>query len=291
VADGKVVTVGVNGILSCLDAANGKVLWRKDDFKGGMRRFHTASSPMILDGLCIAQLGGERDGGIVAYDLASGEQKWKWTGEGTGFASPVLLTLDGVKAIVAETADNIATVNATDGKFLGKTPFAPRGMMTYNACTPLVDGQTIVMSGSGQGMKAVKIEKKGDEFTTKDLWTNSDNTLKFNTPVLSNGLLFGISDKDSLFCVNAETGKTAWSTSLGGGGGRNSGYGSIVDAGPVLMALNPGMNLIVFEPNGKEFKQLAKYKVGEAETYAYPIISGNRVFVKDKDSVTLWTIE
>src|SRR5262245_24723565 len=29
VADGKVVTLGVNGVLSCLDAASGKVLWRK----------------------------------------------------------------------------------------------------------------------------------------------------------------------------------------------------------------------------------------------------------------------
>src|SRR5437868_5506724 len=34
VADGKVVTLGVRGTLSCLDAASGKVIWRKDDFKG-----------------------------------------------------------------------------------------------------------------------------------------------------------------------------------------------------------------------------------------------------------------
>src|SRR5262249_38654379 len=34
VAEGKVVTLGVNGVLSCLDAATGKVLWRKEDYKG-----------------------------------------------------------------------------------------------------------------------------------------------------------------------------------------------------------------------------------------------------------------
>src|SRR5205823_6408917 len=34
VAEGKVVTLGVRSTLSCLDAATGKVLWRKDDFKG-----------------------------------------------------------------------------------------------------------------------------------------------------------------------------------------------------------------------------------------------------------------
>ena len=64
-----------------------------------------------------------------------------------------------------------------------------------------------------------------------------------------------------------------------------------MDAGPVLLALTPAAQLVVFEPNGKEFKQLAKYKVADSDTYAYPIVAGNRVFVKDRDSLTLWTIE
>src|SRR5947207_9427330 len=33
IADGKVVTLGVRGVLSCLNAADGKVLWRKEEFK------------------------------------------------------------------------------------------------------------------------------------------------------------------------------------------------------------------------------------------------------------------
>ena len=67
--------------------------------------------------------------------------------------------------------------------------------------------------------------------------------------------------------------------------------GSIVDAGPVLMALSPNSQLIVFEPSDKEFKQIAKYKVADSDTWAYPIVAGNRVFVKDKDSLTMWLIE
>ena len=63
VADGKVVTLGVGGVLSCVDAANGKLLWRKDDFSGAWPRFYTSCSPIVVDGLCIAQLGGESDGG------------------------------------------------------------------------------------------------------------------------------------------------------------------------------------------------------------------------------------
>ena len=88
VAEGKIVTLGVGGVLSCVDAAKGKLLWRKDDFSGAWPRFYTASSPIVTDGLCIAQLGGESKGGIVAYDLATGDQKWKWTDDGTAYASP-----------------------------------------------------------------------------------------------------------------------------------------------------------------------------------------------------------
>lgn len=74
---------------------------------------------------------------------------------------------------------------------------------------------------------------------------------------------------------------------MGGGGG----YGCIVDVGSVLMALTPSAQLLVFEPGGKELKQLGSYKVSESQTHAYPVASGNRVFIKDKDSVTLWTVD
>jgi hypothetical protein len=69
------------------------------------------------------------------------------------------------------------------------------------------------------------------------------------------------------------------------------GYGSVVDAGPVLMALTPNSPLVVFEPSDKEFKKLASYKVADSPTYAYPVVAGNRIFIKDQDSLTLWTID
>ena len=69
------------------------------------------------------------------------------------------------------------------------------------------------------------------------------------------------------------------------------GYGNIVDAGTVLMALTPGSELIIFQPSDKQYTETAKIKVADSPTYAYPVLSGNRVMVKDQDSVVLWTIE
>jgi outer membrane protein assembly factor BamB len=64
-----------------------------------------------------------------------------------------------------------------------------------------------------------------------------------------------------------------------------------VDAGSVLLALTPAAQLVVFEPSDKEFKQVASYKVSDTQTHAYPVASGNRIFIKDKQTLTLWTVE
>ena len=75
-----------------------------------------------------------------------------------------------------------------------------------------------------------------------------------------------------------------------GGGMGGSGFGSVVDAGSVLLVLTPSAQLVVVEPTEKELKQVASYKVAPGQTHAYPVASGNRIFIKDKDSVTLWTV-
>jgi outer membrane protein assembly factor BamB len=285
VADGKVVTLGVGGVLSCVDAEKGKLLWRKDDFSGAWPKFYTASSPIITDGLCIAQLGGEANGGVVAYDLASGDQKWKWTGDGTAYASPVTMTVDGTRMVVTLTAKKIVGLGVADGKLLWEAPFAVQGM-AYNAATPIVDGQTVVYAGSGRGTKAVKVEKTADGFAAKELWSNPDNGVQFDSPVLKGGQIYGVSQKGALFCLDAQSGKTLWTTELGG-----RGFGSIVDAGSALLALTPKGELTVFEPSDKEYKKLSGYKVADSETYAYPVAAGKGVFVKGKDSLSLWNVD
>ncbi len=301
VADGKVVTYGVRGVLSCLDAGSGKVVWRKDDFKGFWPQFYTSSSPIIADGLVVAQLGGQEGGkgmgkgpkgkeagGVVAYDLATGQEKWRWTGAPAAYASPVVLTVGGTKVVVAETDKSVVALGLADGKLLWETPYVVTGRMGYNAATPTpaADGQTVIIAGSGRGVKAVRLEKQGDKLAAQELWHNEDNSVQFNTPVVKDGLVYGLSLSNVLFCID-KSGKTAWTAPLKGG----RGFGSIVDAGPVLMVLTPARQLTVFEPGDKEFKQVASYTVADSDTYAYPVVAGNRIFVKDNDSVTLWTIE
>jgi len=286
VADGKVVTLGAAGVVSCLDASKGKLLWRKDPFPKVVPQFYTAMSPIIVDGMAIAHVGGQGKGALIAFDLASGEEKWRWSGEAPAYASPALLTVDGTRQIVTLAEKSVVGVGLTDGKLLWQIPFAP-GRRAYNAATPIVDGQTVIITGAGRGTKAVKVEKKDDGFATTELWSNAELATQYNTPVLVDGLLFGFSDRGNLFCIDARTGKTAWIDATG----RGRGFASIVAAGSVMLALPNNSELIVFKPVAEEFAQLAQIKVSDKETYAYPVVVGNRVFVRDQDSVTMLTIE
>lgn len=285
VADGKVVTLGVAGVITCLDAAGGKVLWTKDEFPGVWPRFFAAMSPIVVDGLCIAHLGKEGAGTVIAYDLTTGEQKWKWTGGGPTYASPVLMMLDGVKTVVLHAETQLVGLGVADGRLLWQVA-TPVRQRFYSSVTPIVDGQTVIYTGQGTGTRAVKIEKAGDGYAAKELWANEDVGAGYNTPVLKDGSLFGISDPGNyIFCMNAADGKVLWMDTA-----KYGRFGTMVDAGPALFAL-PASDLIAIEPGREKYVELARYKVAQEQVYAFPIISGNRIYVKDKDSLTLWTLD
>ena len=287
VNEGKVVTIGVGGVISCVDADTGKLLWRKDPFPKVVPQFFTAMSPLIIDGTAIAHLGGKDNGAIIAYNIATGDPKWQWAEEGPEYASPSLLTVDGTKQIVTLTDQNVVGLNVSDGKLLWKIPFPPV-QRAYNAATPIIDGQTVIYTGAGRGTFAVKIEKQGDEYTAKEIWSNAEIGVQFNTPVHKDGHLYGLTNRGNFFCINSQTGETVWldptQTDRGG-------FTSIVDVGPVLLALPSGTGLIVLKPNAKEYTELARISVSVTPIYAHPVIIGNRIFIKDAEILTLWMLE
>ena len=232
VVDGKVVTLGVRGILSCLDAATGKVLWRKDDFAGEWPMFFTSSSPIVVDGLCIAELGGDDNkGAIVAYDLTTGDEKWRAADLSPSYGSPMLMEVDGTQVVIAPTANNLVGIDAADGKLVWKILYTQD---RNTSATPIVDGQTLILAGPGSGMSAITLTKDGDELKEEQLWTNTDNSVRFSTPTLKDGMIFGLSNNNTLFAIKVDSHETAWSTPLGGatppaggpmgpGGGRDRG--------------------------------------------------------------------
>jgi outer membrane protein assembly factor BamB len=282
VSNGKIVTFGASGILSCLDASTGKLVWRKENPTNAFPAFFTGTSPLIVDGMCIIHLGKKDDGQVIAYDLNSGNEKWKWAGEGPSYSSPSVMTIDGKKLLIVITEKNIMALGLTDGKQLWQiaTPVQQR---FYNCVSPYIDGQNIYLSGQGTGTKAIRVEKSGNEYVTKELWSNTEVGAKWNTPVLKDGFLYGFTDQKRIYCLNAATGQTAWIDNT-----VNSDFSTIVDCGSVIIGLTSTDNLLVLKPDGKAYSEIVKYKVSDTPIYAYPVISGNNIYIKDAETLMMY---
>jgi outer membrane protein assembly factor BamB len=284
VADGRVVALGVGGMLTCLEAVTGKLVWRHAALAGQVPRFFTAMSPLVVDDLVVVHLGGKDAGLLAAVALATGAVKWQWNGEGPAYASPALLTVDGTDQLVVQTEQSLSGFAVRNGRRLWRIPTAPRPGY-WNSVTPVTAGPNVYYSGQGTGSRAVRIESQGADFATRELWHNPDLGTVYNTPVLKDGLLYALSDRGRFFCLDQATGATQWA-----GTERFSNFGAIVDAGGVLMALPEKSGLVVFQPGQRGFQETARHPVSDKPVYAHPVIAGRRIYVRDADSVALWTL-
>jgi outer membrane protein assembly factor BamB len=289
VADGKLCTFGVHGVVSCHDAATGKLEWRKET--KGTPGFKTSYSPLIADGKCVMHIGGGGKGGggsgsgeVVAYDLKDGSEKWTWKGDAPAYSSPVLATVKGTKIVVVPTAKGVVGVGLADGKPLFQV--ASTNGRYGNTVTPIADGDTLYLSGT----MAVKIEPDGDKFKLKELWKADQSPHMYNSPTLKDGRLYGLTGSgrgsSKLYCLDAKTGDVLWVDTATRGE-----CGSVLDAGTVLLALSSDSNLLAFKPSDKGYEEIAKIKVSDSPTWGVPIVTGKRVFVKDRESLMLLTFE
>jgi outer membrane protein assembly factor BamB len=239
---------------------------------------------LVFAGKCIVQLGGKTKGVIVAFDANSGKEIWKLEGEPSTYSSPALMIANKNMMLVQSETDLLGI--STDGKLLWKIP-TPAQRMFYNSPSPVYDGQTIIVPGQGAGTKAYSISKAGDSWENKELWTNKELGVSFNTPLLKDGFLYANEAKSgSLFCLNAKTGEKCWADTIA-----LNRFASILDLGEVLVCLPARAHLIFFEPSGKAYVELARYKIAETEVYAHPLIIGNNIFVKDKEMLTCWSLK
>jgi len=79
--EGKIYVGTLDGYLICLDAADGKELWKQDTFTDRTKAYTITSPPQVAGNIVmIGNSGAEYGvrGYITAYDLKTGEQKWRF---------------------------------------------------------------------------------------------------------------------------------------------------------------------------------------------------------------------
>jgi outer membrane protein assembly factor BamB len=284
--DGKIVTFGISGILSGFDAATGKQLWQKPAPQPGPT-FSTSQSPLTDGGMVFVHLGGNARGALTAVDPNTGNPKWEWTGDGPAYGSPVAAEIAGVRQVVTLTYQNLVGVAAATGELLWKRPFRSRS--DVNALTPIVTGETVIVSGGDAGITAVRVSKDGAQWTTTDAWKTDDTFFQFSNLVQVGDALFGLSAQQSgrYVIIDVKTGKLLWA-----GEGRVAQNAAFQKAGDLLIVLQNDGNLLFADgANKTALTPTHKYKVADAATWTAPAISSNRIFVKDISTLALWTVE
>ena len=209
-ANGRLYTFGISGILSCLDAASGKVIWRKQP-SAEQPNFGVATSPIVVDGLLVAFIGGHEHGALTAFDAVSGVVRWQWTGGAPAYASPILATLAGTRQLVTQSRTHVVGVGL-DGALLWQIPIETP--YDQNSVTPVVVGDLVVYSGLSNPTTAVRIVKSGATFTPKEVWKNPDVSMYMSTAVVAGDALVGLAQRNrgQFFAIDWKTGKTLWTT-------------------------------------------------------------------------------
>lgn len=280
-ASGKVFTLGINGILTAWEAASGKTLWRKSNEASPL--YGTATSPTIEDGLLIVFMGGHGSGALTAYDPNTGAEKWKWAGDGPGYSSPVIGTFQGVKQIVTQSQDNVVSVDLKSGALLWKLPYTTD--YTQNAVSPLIDGDTVVISGLNKGITKLKPVKKGTAWEAERVWHTADASFYMNTPVKKGDIAFGLANRNKgmYTALDLKSGKVLWRSNP-----RQGDNAAIVLSGDVLLALSSDSELVVAKAGPDKYEELRRYTVRDSPTWAHPLVTEAGVIVKDRTTVALW---
>jgi len=211
VAQNRVYTFGAEGQMRALDLATGKEIWAVDT----MRRFHVrkgyfgaAGSPLVEDGRVIANLGGDNNAGIVAFNADTGAVLWTATNHEASYSSAVSATFGGRKAAIFFTRQGLVALDPANGAVRFQKSWRSRSQASVNAASPVVAGDLIFVSATyetGAALLRVKDDALSEVWSSDEAMSNH-----YATSVLQNGVLYGFHGRQefnpSLRAVDLNTG-------------------------------------------------------------------------------------
>ena len=304
-ADGELVyALGTEGDLMAVEAATGKVRWKKSlpgDFGGSMMSsWKWAESPLV-DGDRLVATPGARDALMVSLDKATGKEIWRTRAgalgssglDGAGYSSIVVSNGAGVKQYVQLMGRGVVGVRASDGKFLWS--YNKVANDTANISNPLVSGDYVfAATGYQQGSGLVKLEKAGDGVSATEQYFLNGRTFQnhHGGMVLVGGFIYGgQGHRMGLpICLELATGRKVW-----GGDIRNAGKGSAAviyaDSHLIFRYENGLVMLIEATPLGYKEKGQFEIPNGSALSWPHPALADGKLFLRDQNRLLVYDLE
>ena len=283
IADGRIFTFGISGILSAFDLAAGKLLWRTPA-PAVPPEYGTASSPLVDGSAVIAHVGGNGSGAITSFDAATGNVRWQWGGDGPAYGSPIIATFGGVRQLITQTQKHMVGLDPARGALLWQMPFTTE--FDQNAFTPVIYRDLLIVSGIDWPLTAFRMKLADGKWIGETAWTNNETPMFMSTPVIIGGTIYGLTTRrlGQFVAVDAASGKTLWTTQ-----GREGENASIFGNASWLLASTTEGTLVVARANRAKYEEVRRYEIAQSAVWAHPAITRNSIIVKDVDEVICWS--
>lgn len=277
-ADGKLYSLGATGVLVCLDAATGKLLWEQNVFRENAAKnlvWGMSGSPLVYDGLVVvnpgAQQGNPSSRAVLAFQADTGRLAWGTETAMASYASPMLVELAGARQLLIFDAQGLASLDPGTGQRLWRQEWISD--FDINAAQPvLVEGDRLLLS-SGAGTALFHISQEKNQWQVEELWRNRNLKASYANPVVHDGYIYGL-DEGILACLDLESGERKWKK------GRH-GHGQLLQAGDLLVILSEQGQLVLVEATPEEYRELGSIAAIEGRTWNNPTLVDGVIYVRN----------
>ena len=216
--DNRTYSLGTMGHLLCFDAATGDLLWKKDcasEYKAKIPTWGIAASPFVEADLVIVQIGGQDNACLVAFDKATGAEKWRAFNDSASYSTPIIIKQAGRPVLLCWTGRTVVGINPRTGKLYWQHPYTkPRTVQ--NIADPVFHNNYLFVSSFFDGSMMLKINP--DSLSVEKLWqrkgpdvTNTDSLhCCISTPILQGNYIYGVDSYGELRCLDINTGDRIW---------------------------------------------------------------------------------
>lgn len=280
VVDGDFVyTVGRDGKVHCLAAADGSVRWRRDIVAEGLvqpNHWGFCGSALVEGNLVVLNAGSAG----MALDKRNGQVVWSSEPAGNGHATPVAFDFKGQRLVAIGGTRTLNIVDLATGEVKWSQAWRSHR-------DPDILGEQMMLSGGLRGDGSALFQLNGGDPT--ELWSNRNLASEFMSGVQIDGFSYGFGRQGNrrvLQCVETKSGELKWDHDL-------SGYGGLSAAGGRLIIIDGDGDLIIATANPTGFKELARTKVfthiGPYRSYpdndpnacwTAPVLANGRIFVR-----------